>query len=43
MPRLDSLAALEAASLGWYFDPVLAVYAKFDALGCENQLALVYS
>jgi hypothetical protein len=40
VPRVSSLAALEKADLGWYFDPSLVVYAKFNALGRNNTLLL---
>ncbi len=40
VPRLDTLAALEKAALGWYFDPSFVVYAKFDAAGSGNTLLL---
>jgi alpha-D-xyloside xylohydrolase len=33
LPRLASLAELERAGQGWFFDPSFVVYAKFSGLG----------
>jgi alpha-glucosidase (family GH31 glycosyl hydrolase) len=39
MPRLASLAELEVADLGWFFDPSFVVYAKFNGLGSRSEVA----
>lgn len=43
LPRMESLAALEAGNAGWYDDLSPVVYAKFAAGRRQSQLALVYS
>ena len=40
MPRASSHEELEKAGHGWYFDPSLVVYARFNALGSRSKLVL---
>jgi hypothetical protein len=40
LPRLNSQAELEKAERGWYFDPSLVVYAKFNGHGSKSTLTL---
>ena len=40
MPRASSHEELEKAGHGWYFDPSLVVYARFNALRSRSKLVL---
>ena len=37
-PALGSYSELEKSTRGWYFDPSLVTYIKWDALGARSEI-----